>query len=412
MFSILFSWTLLRVYDVILSQHFLAWIWYTEVPTHTWSYGMMWLWFWKPTGKLTLRVLQVLRGKNWKRNKLVQDYCLVNDEATSRVPVPLNLTIRAFLLSLLIDLNCPDLFEISFDRLWVQLRRIWVFIHNLLNWTRIFVAKLSAYVNTAITLGYRANQDGWNLWEEMVSACPPTPNLSEAVCLPSGIATAISSSLPESNCHAYHFSDQSLNWNKIKKLQVWKWLTVASFYHSYTAVIKVQGYTCLCVCFHHLNDAHLDKTLYCHSWCLHYAIILFPLLLIYTFFYFFTVAVSPCSLDPNSSVTTGELDLVPALICHAKSENTVNWICSGWMKAAGWNKEHRYLARIWYEALLEDKGTNTEEETDYGSILVSLLLPVINYFCSFLFSLFQCSDLLRAVECTEWTLWPCNGLTR
>lgn len=115
MFSILFSWTLLRVYDVILSQHFLAWIWYTEVPTHTWSYGMMWLWFWKPTGKLTLRVLQVLRGKNWKRNKLVQDYCLVNDEATSRVPVPLNLTIRAFLLSLLIWPELPrslwDLFR-------------------------------------------------------------------------------------------------------------------------------------------------------------------------------------------------------------------------------------------------------------------------------------------------------------
>lgn len=173
MFSILFSWTLLRVYDVILSQHFLAWIWYTEVPTHTWSYGMMWLWFWKPTGKLTLRVLQVLREKNWKKNKLVQDYCLVNDEATSRVPVPLNLTIRAFLLSLLIWPEMPRSLWDLFDRLWVQLRRIWVFVHNLLNWTRIFVAKLSAYVNTAITLGYRANQDGWNLWEEMVSACPP-----------------------------------------------------------------------------------------------------------------------------------------------------------------------------------------------------------------------------------------------
>ena len=130
------------------------------------------------------------------------------------------------------------------------------------------------------------------------------------------------------------------------------------------------------------------------------------------FFFFFTVAVSPCSLDLNSSVTTGELDLVPALICHAKSENTVNWICGGWMKAAGWNKEHWYLARIWCETSLEDKGTSTEEETDYGSILVSLLPPVINYFCSFLVSLFQRSDLLRAVECTEWTLWPCNGLTR
>lgn len=94
----------------------------------------------------------------------------------------------------------------------------------------------------------------------------------------------------------------------------------------------------MCVCFHHFNDAQLGKT-YCTviagvytmksysdcSLCCLFAL----------FFFFFTVAVSPCSLDLNSSVTTGELDLVPALICHAKSENTVNWICGGWMKAAG-----------------------------------------------------------------------------
>lgn len=232
---------------------------------------MMWLWFWKPTGKLTLRVLQVLGGK--KKS-------LVTDEATSRVPVPLNPTIRAFLLSSLI---------------WPELpRSLWS--------THIFSTTLSTtaphlslysqpahlnryFCSKAVSICEHSNHT-WiqgkprrleSLTEDGL-CLPPTPNLSEAVCLPSGIATAISSSLPDApsgkqlSCvhRAHHFSNQSLKWNKINKRQVWKMTnnttyseqSVASFYHSYTAVIKVRGNTCLCVCFHHLNDAHLDKT-YC-----------------------------------------------------------------------------------------------------------------------------------------------------
>lgn len=35
------------------------------------------------------------------------------------------------------------------------------------------------------------------------------------------------------------------------------------------------------------------------------------------------------------SVVAAELDLVPTLICHAERENTVNWICGGWMEGVG-----------------------------------------------------------------------------
>lgn len=78
------------------------------------------------------------------------------------------------------------------------------------------------------------------------------------------------------------------------------------------------------------------------------------------------------------SVTTAQLDLVQVLICHAREENTVNWICSGWMKGVGRNTHtHTHL----YSRQTKDR-VKAKAGTDYGNSFVSFSLLLLTPFFS------------------------------